>query len=275
MPLLFIGLFGTGRASDNGQGGPGFGDGPPFSDGAGFREEWVLHSPGVFAYVLVVVAALSLLLRRRSPVVGLVVCGLAISLYLALGYPFGPILLTGPAAAYGVGNWLPWRSAGAWGGGFLLATIAGAAPQFVGEGATGWVGYVVWAATWVAIVGAGGAIGGALQVRRRSEAGVRAEQARRVVSEERLEMARDVHDGVGHGLAVIAMHAGVALHVLDREPERARELLLSIQSTSRESLDGLRADLERLRSSGTATGERGPPPDARAGRPAPAAGADA
>ena len=38
-------------------------------------------------------------------------------------------------------------------------------------------------------------------------------------------MAQDVHDGVGHSLAVIAMQAGVAAHVLDRDPARARELL--------------------------------------------------
>lgn len=243
LPLLFIGLVGTGRAAENEQEGPGF------------RADWVMHSPGAFAYVLVVVAALSLLLRRRAPVVGLVVCGLAVSVYMASGYPFGPILLTGPAAAYGVGSRLPWRSAGAWGVGFLLVTTASAAPQFVGDGVVGWVGYVVWTGTWTAIVAAAGAIGGALQIRRRSEAGVRAEQARRAVSEERLAMARDVHDGVGHGLAVIALHAGVALHVLDRDPDRARELLLSIQATSRESLDGLRADLERLRTSGMAGDE--------------------
>src|SRR3954447_5246677 len=72
-------------------------------------------------------------------------------------------------------------------------------------------------------------------------------------------MAQDMHDGVGHGLAVIAMHAGVALHVLDRDPERARELLISIQATSREALDGLRADLERWRS----------PDDAAVRRPSP------
>nr|WP_246324792.1 histidine kinase [Petropleomorpha daqingensis] len=72
-------------------------------------------------------------------------------------------------------------------------------------------------------------------------------------------MAQDVHDGVGHGLAVIAMHAGVALHVLDRDPERARELLTTIQATSREALDGLRADLDRWRA----------PDDAAARRPTP------
>ena len=59
-------------------------------------------------------------------------------------------------------------------------------------------------------------------------------------------MAQDLHDGVGHGLAVIAMQAGVALHVLERDPAKARESLLAIRDTSRESLDALRAELSRL-----------------------------
>jgi signal transduction histidine kinase len=59
-------------------------------------------------------------------------------------------------------------------------------------------------------------------------------------------MAQDLHDGVGHGLAVIAMQAGVALHVLDRDPGAARRSLEAIRDTSRESLDALRAELVRL-----------------------------
>lgn len=56
-------------------------------------------------------------------------------------------------------------------------------------------------------------------------------------------MAQDLHDGVGHGLAVIAMQAGVALHVLDRDPTAARTSLEAIRRTSREALDALRAEL--------------------------------
>jgi signal transduction histidine kinase len=44
------------------------------------------------------------------------------------------------------------------------------------------------------------------------------------------------------------MQAGVAAHVLDRDPARARELMATVATTSREALDGLRADLERMRS---------------------------
>ena len=105
-------------------------------------------------------------------------------------------------------------------------------------------------------IAAGAATGFALAARQRSEAAARAEIARRAVSEERLAMAQDVHDGVGHSLAVIAMQAGVAAHVLDRDPARARELLATVVATSREALDGLRADLDRLR---TPADGAGPP----------------
>lgn len=59
-------------------------------------------------------------------------------------------------------------------------------------------------------------------------------------------MAQDLHDGVGHGLAVIAMQAGVALHVLDTDPGGVRRSLEAIRDTSRESLDLLRSELVRL-----------------------------
>jgi signal transduction histidine kinase len=224
LPVLAVGLLGTGQAAE--------------------QQDWARPVDG-WAYALVVVSALALLLRRRAPVAGLAVCGLAMTAYLAARYPFGPILLSGPVAAYAVASRLPWRSAVAWIAGFVV--ISGATPA-IRSPAESSLNHLVWACAWAAVVGGTAAIGAALQVRRRSEAGVRAEQARRAVSEERLQMAQDVHDGVGHGLAVIAMHAGVALHVLDRDPARARELLGSIQTTSREALDGLRADLDRFRS---------------------------
>ena len=65
-------------------------------------------------------------------------------------------------------------------------------------------------------VAAGGAAAAAL--RARQEASRTA--AQRAATEERLRMAQDLHDGVGHGLAVIAMQAGVALHVLDEDPRQ-------------------------------------------------------
>jgi signal transduction histidine kinase len=113
---------------------------------------------------------------------------------------------------------------------------------------------------WTPVVAAAFALGATAQVRRESWAGVRAEQARRAASEEQLRMAQELHDVVGHGLAVIAMQAGVALHVLDREPEKARESLEAIRTMSRESLDGLRTELAQLRAGAGDVPERRPLP---------------
>jgi signal transduction histidine kinase len=70
-------------------------------------------------------------------------------------------------------------------------------------------------------------------------------------------MAQDLHDGVGHGLAVIAMQAGVALHVLDRDPASVRTALDAIRDTSRESLDALRTELSRLSGEAPRAPQRG------------------
>jgi signal transduction histidine kinase len=86
-----------------------------------------------------------------------------------------------------------------------------------------------------------------LKARRDAAFDVRAEQARRAVSEERLRLAREVHDVAGHGFAVIAMQAGVALRVLDRDPAGARAALEGIRATSKEALESLRAEIEAMR----------------------------
>src|SRR6185436_19086809 len=73
------------------------------------------------------------------------------------------------------------------------------------------------------------------------------------------------HDGVGHGLAVIAMQAGVALHVLDRDPDAARRSLEAIRDTSTEALDALRAELSTLAGSGSGSGSGAVPRTPRRG----------
>jgi signal transduction histidine kinase len=93
-----------------------------------------------------------------------------------------------------------------------------------------------------------------LRARREGEREVREQERRRYAYEERLRIARDVHDVVGHSLAVITMQAGVALHVLDKEraaqprPDRVAESLEAIKKTSREALAELRTTLEVFRS---------------------------
>jgi signal transduction histidine kinase len=75
-----------------------------------------------------------------------------------------------------------------------------------------------------------------------------AERRRRQVEEERLRIAREVHDVVAHSLAMINVQAGVAAHVADRRPEEAVKALLAIKEASGTALADLRATLGVLRS---------------------------
>ncbi|MGW4110754.1 sensor histidine kinase [Actinosynnema sp. NPDC004786] len=73
------------------------------------------------------------------------------------------------------------------------------------------------------------------------------EQRSRQVEEERLRIAREVHDVVAHSLAMINVQAGVAAHVADRRPEEAVKALRAIKEASGRALDDLRATLGVLR----------------------------
>jgi signal transduction histidine kinase len=73
------------------------------------------------------------------------------------------------------------------------------------------------------------------------------EVARRQSSEERLRIARELHDIIGHSLGTIAVQAGVGRHLMDTEPEKAAEALDSIAKLSRDSLDEVRSAVAALR----------------------------
>ncbi|MPZ95106.1 MAG: sensor histidine kinase [Propionibacteriales bacterium] len=232
-PLLLFALAGTSRA-------------------AAGESSW-LRRPDQLAYTLVALAVLALVLRRQAPVAMLVLNGAAVATYLVMGYPFGPILFTVPFVALSVAMRWPLRRAVVAVGILFVSIFSALAVNAVRQEETAdWTVGLLFALAWLAILSAPVAIGAALRVRREAAAGVRAEQARRAVSEEQLRMAQELHDVVGHGLAVIAMQAGVALHVLERDPAKAREALEAIRSTSKESLDGLRAELAVLRTPGDA-----------------------
>ncbi|GAA2625222.1 sensor histidine kinase [Paractinoplanes durhamensis] len=73
------------------------------------------------------------------------------------------------------------------------------------------------------------------------------EQERRQASEERLRMARELHDVLGHHLSLINVQAGVGLHLMDKQPEQAREALSAIKTASAEALREVRAVLDVMR----------------------------
>jgi signal transduction histidine kinase len=75
------------------------------------------------------------------------------------------------------------------------------------------------------------------------------EQERRQASEERLRIARELHDVLGHHLSLINVQAGVGLHLMDNQPEQAREALSAIKTASAEALREVRSVLGVLRTS--------------------------
>src|SRR4029450_6457551 len=68
----------------------------------------------------------------------------------------------------------------------------------------------------------------------------RQELARRAVTEERLRLARELHDVVAHAMSVIAVQSGVGAHVASTQPEEAAKALAAIEATSRAALTELR-----------------------------------
>jgi len=192
------------------------------------------------AVALAVLAAL-MLLAHRWPAVAIGGSALVVAAYFALGYADGPVYLIVPLATFAVARerhpreWWPWSAA-------VVALLA------VGQALRAAGGDETWHQTvWqvlgeAAFIAAAGAIGTTLRTRREA----RDDRVQRAATEEQLRMAQDLHDGVGHGLAVIAMQAGVALHVLDQEPAKARQSLEAIRDQSREALDALRSELARM-----------------------------
>jgi signal transduction histidine kinase len=73
------------------------------------------------------------------------------------------------------------------------------------------------------------------------------EAVARQSSEERLRIARELHDIIGHSLGTIAVQAGVGRHLMDTEPEKAADALDSIAKISRDSLDEVRSVVAALR----------------------------
>ncbi|MEU4449877.1 histidine kinase [Nocardioides sp. NPDC023903] len=220
------------------------------------------RGPALIGALLALLAVLPVLAQRPRGWM-LAVSGLCAGAYFTAGYAEGPIFMAVPVVTFAVAlslpprRWIGWAVVAA----ALVATgmvLNPESPQFDGGPGSGPWGQgggpegdlSLWQAFGqVALIAACGAVASAL--RSRNEA--RAQRQRRVVSEERVRMAADLHDGVGHGLAVIAMQAGAALHVLDRDPEAARRNLEAIRAESKESLDLLRRQLARLTDTETGT----------------------
>ena len=218
--------------------GPGRRGGPP---------PWLVDRSEVADWVLlpVLVLVAGLALRRLWPRPAFVAVVAGVAGYLAAGASFPLVFLAPALAIYAMATTLPLRR---W---LPLTTLL--LPMIM-------AGY--WSEPHLGLLDptlyAGLMFGVALAVapalfallrrsRRESERVAREQDRRRYAYEERMRIARDVHDVVGHSLSVITMQAGVALHVLDRRPDQVAASLRAIRNTSREALAELRTTLEVFR----------------------------
>ena len=208
-----------------------------------------------FAYVLGLAMAAPLLLRRRFPLVTLYLVAGVLLVFYALDYPgFPPALVLAVPLYYATLAGHLWRVLPV--PVFFLAT-GGEVSVRRGMPLLDTVAVFLPQAAVVAVAMLLGALvrsrrAYATEVRYRLAQGEREREreAERRVTEERLRIAREVHDTVGHAIATITVQSAAALQLLDREPERAREALTAIRGTGKAALAELRATLEVLRGDG-------------------------
>jgi signal transduction histidine kinase len=196
------------------------------------------------AFLLVAISGLVLADRRRRPHLVLAISTGAVAVYSVLGYVNGAALLNPLLALYFVAaGSTAWRAV-SWATGVLVLLEAATVVRDP-FGPTG--GAVV---LLPGLVAAALFAGIAVSNRRAyiDELQARAlEETRRQVDDERLRIARELHDVVAHSMATINVSAGVALHVLDRQPQAAAEALAVIKALSKDGLRELRVILNVLR----------------------------
>jgi len=198
---------------------------------------------------LAIVGLAALVFARRFPGPVVAVASVAASLELLFGAPSGPPYLAlgfaiVGAIVRGARIWA-WASVGAcW-----VATL-GAAALLAHEG---WTPLRIAGMTAAILIVLG--IGELIRTRRERAAELsRLARERRQdeVRAERTRIARELHDVLAHSLSQINVQAGVGLHLMDRQPDKAREALAGIKETSKSALDEVRAVLGVLRAEGVA-----------------------
>lgn len=211
----------------------------------------------------VVIAYGAVLFRRRWPTAALAVTVVATTVVMTSSRAYGWVVIAPLIALYHLAATTSDRRRSLVAGGLAvlaltgIATFAGRASWFDGPWLNGG-NLAVAAACGLAL-----AAGDATRSRRAYVAEVeerarraehnREQEAQRRVTEERVRIARDLHDSMGHHIALINAQAGMAAHVFADQPDTAREALTHIRHTSREALDELRDTVGLLRQPGEPT----------------------
>ncbi|MBH5333859.1 sensor histidine kinase [Streptomyces pactum] len=207
------------------------------------------------AVLLVLLPALTVL-RYRHPVLTVAGTAAGLLVYLGAGFPYGPVILAFVVACFAAvaagHRHAAWAAIGTvWAGHLLIGHWLHRWLPPPGDGAAPWTQELAVGA-WAVAVPAAAEL---LRARREQWARERAERAeaeRRRADEERLRIARELHDVLAHSISVINVQAGVGLALLDQDPEQARAALTTIKAASKEALGEVRQVLGMLRTPGAA-----------------------
>ena len=193
---------------------------------------------------LILAATLPYYARRWAPFQVFLVSTTAVAALFVQDYHAGALPMVYAVGVYTVGAYRPLREV------LLAAVIMNAAfVVMVAGGSAGFGGAEF--VTSVAVYAGALLVGWTMQSRRlRLDAMQReeGEAALRAAADERLRIAQELHDVVAHSLGVIAVQAGVGMHVIDTDPAEARRSLEHISRTSRASLAEIRRMLGLVRS---------------------------
>lgn len=216
------------------------------------RSQAGTHPVDGMAYAVVVVCCGLLALRRRFPFPVTAAVGAGLLLFALRDYPGGPLILPVMIALYTIGTTQERRRA-------LLVGVSATAVVVVRAWATttghGQVSAFTWAAPgwviaslmWGAAVRSRRQTIDALRQRAEEAERTREQEAARRVADERLRIARDLHDVIGHSFTTVNVQARVAATVLANAPDQARQALQAIETISRDALREIRQTLSLLR----------------------------
>jgi signal transduction histidine kinase len=207
---------------------------------------------GPVGYGLLIVGAAALLVRRTHPVAALAGTVIPAFAYDLLNFPGGLCTIAVGVALYAVADAGHVRT----GIGAIVAVVGG----FLGIGVVLGRGHVIdlvtalWFAGWLV---ASLILGETTRSRRAYLEEVeqraidaertREDEARRRAGEERIRIARELHDILAHRISMISVQSGVGAHLMDRDPDQARRALVAVNQASKEALQELRATLGLLR----------------------------
>jgi signal transduction histidine kinase len=226
---------------------------------------WQIYQPVALslAIVLTFIAIIPLIFMRRFPLIVLLTITVILLIYRQLDIPeatftlYAYLLALFSAGAFGIQRWrtiIRGISAGTMTIHLLYLTFFKEQISHTGVAVLSQVLVILWP---LFLFGAAWWIGDIFRSRRERENELRErtialeyereENARRAVLEERVRIARELHDVVAHHVSIIGVQAGAARRLLEKQPDKAKEALSAIEVSSRESIGEMQYLLGLLR----------------------------